>query len=701
MAHINVLDKSTVDKIAAGEVVDRPSSIVKEVLENAIDAKATAVTVEIKDGGISFIRITDNGQGIEKDDIKNAFLRHATSKIKNVEDLLSASSLGFRGEALSSIAAVTQLECITKTPSDLTGIRYVIEGGEEKCLEEVGAPTGTTFIIRNLFYNTPARRKFLKSATTEASYISSIVEKIALSHPEVSIRFINNNQNKLHTSGNNKLKEIIYSIYGRDVATNILEIDDAAMNMHLTGYIGKPIVSRGNRNNMVYFINGRFIKSKIINNAIEEAYKPYMMQHNYPFCVLHFQIDSHLIDVNVHPSKMEIRFENPMDIYNIFYNAISAALSRRELIPEVTEADSVNSKKIPVQTVANNARNTGNTGNTNSNDNNTDNNTTNNIGNTINVAKPDINTTKTEVNQSIGNNTISNIANNTPNNNIENDVKNIENVENVIKTEEKQQSKRHIREPEPFEARRSMLDDMTKVSYAAENDNAADISKVAESSNDYNAAPVQGQAEQLDLFDNVFLSEKERKKHKMIGQLFDTYWLIEYDNNLYIIDQHAAHEKVLYEKTLKSFKNKEITSQQINPPIILTLSMEEENILNRFSGEFERFGYEIEPFGGKDYAVRAVPANLYSIGQKELLMSLIDSLTETSVELKSDLITEKIASMSCKAAVKGNNRLSVEEANALIEQLLQLDNPYNCPHGRPTIISMSKYEIEKKFKRIV
>ena len=691
MAHINVLDKSTVDKIAAGEVVDRPSSIVKEVLENAIDARATAVTVEIKDGGISFIRITDNGQGIEKDDIKNAFLRHATSKIKNVEDLLSASSLGFRGEALSSIAAVTQLECITKTHSDLTGIRYVIEGGEEKCLEEVGAPTGTTFIIRNLFYNTPARRKFLKSATTEASYISSIVEKIALSHPEVSIRFINNNQNKLHTSGNNKLKEIIYSIYGRDVATNILEIDDAAMNMHLTGYIGKPIVSRGNRNNMVYFINGRFIKSKIINNAIEEAYKPYMMQHNYPFCVLHFQIDSHLIDVNVHPSKMEIRFENPMDIYNIFYNAISAALSRRELIPEVSEADSGNSMKIPVQTVANNARNTGNTGNTNSNDNNTDNNTpNNNLVSENNSVEAKINNIENNVN---------NIESTT--NNIENDVNNIENVENTVKSEEKQQPKRHIREPEPFEVRRSMLDDMANVSYAVENDNTADISKVAESSNDYNAAPVQGQAEQMDLFDNVFLSEKERKKHKMIGQLFDTYWLIEYDNNLYIIDQHAAHEKVLYEKTLKSFKNKEITSQQINPPIILTLSMEEENILNRFSDEFERFGYEIEPFGGKDYAVRAVPANLYSIGQKELLMSLIDSLTETSVELKSDLITEKIASMSCKAAVKGNNRLSVEEANALIEQLLQLDNPYNCPHGRPTIISMSKYEIEKKFKRIV
>ena len=487
MRKIHVLDQNTINQIAAGEVIDSPSSIVKEVLENAIDARATAVTVEIKDGGISFIRITDNGQGIEKDDIKNAFLRHATSKIKNVEDLLSASSLGFRGEALSSIAAVTQLECITKTPSDLTGIRYVIEGGEEKCLEEVGAPTGTTFIIRNLFYNTPARRKFLKSATTEASYISSIVEKIALSHPEVSIRFINNNQNKLHTSGNNKLNEIIYSIYGRDVAANILEIDDIAMNMHLTGYIGKPIVSRGNRNNMVYFINGRFIKSKIINNAIEEAYKPYMMQHNYPFCVLHFQIDNYLIDVNVHPSKMEIRFENPMDIYNIFYNAISAALSRRELIPEVAEADSGNSKKAHVQTITNNV---------------------NNIESNIN--------------------------------NIENNVKNIENIANAITTKEKQQPKRHIREPEPFEIRRNMLNDIERVSYASENDSVADISMVADGADDYNAIPVQGQTEQIDLFNDVFLSKKERKKHKMIGQLFDTYWLIEYDNNLYIIDHQMA-----------------------------------------------------------------------------------------------------------------------------------------------------------------
>lgn len=610
MAHINILDKSTIDKIAAGEVVDRPSSIVKEMLENAIDAKATAVTVEIKDGGISFIRITDNGQGIEKEDIKNAFLRHATSKIKNVEDLLCASSLGFRGEALSSIAAVTQLECITKTPSDLTGIRYVIEGGAEKSLEEVGAPAGTTFIIRNLFYNTPARRKFLKTATTEASYISGIIEKIALSHPEVSVRFINNNQNKLHTSGNDKLKEIIYSVYGRDVASNLLEINEATADMHLTGYIGKPIISRGNRNNMIYFINGRYIKSKVISSAIEEAYKPYMMQHNYAFCILHFSIDSHLIDVNVHPSKMEIRFENQMDIYNIFYNAISSSLGKRELIPEVSESETKHKQKdIPVS------------------------------------------------------------------------------IQKI---------------PEPFEVHRnSVLQNVIKGNseYGVEKQPLNIVSENESSYVSDNENVLK--PEQMDLFDNVFLSEKERKKHKMIGQLFDTYWLIEYDNNLYIVDQHAAHEKVLYEETLSNFKNKEITSQQITPPIVLTLSMEEEDLINKFTDSFAGLGYEIEHFGGSDYAVRAVPANLYSIRSKELLMNLLDSLNENSTELKSDLITEKIASMSCKAAVKGNNRLSVAEANALIEQLLQLDNPYNCPHGRPTIISMSKYEIEKKFKRII
>lgn len=634
MAHINVLDKNTIDKIAAGEVVDRPSSIVKEMLENAIDAKSTAITVEIKEGGISFIRITDNGEGIAKEDIRNAFMRHATSKINAVEDLLSIHSLGFRGEALSSIAAVSQVECISKTPNELIGIRYCIEGGEEKAMEEVGAPAGTTFIIRNLFYNTPARRKFLKTAATEASYISSIVERIALSHPDVSIRFINNSQTKLHTSGNAKLKDIIYSIYGRDICSNVLEVDEAALNMHITGYVGKPIISRGNRNNMIYFINGRYIKSKIIYSAIEEAYKPYLMQHNYPFCILHFEIDSSLIDVNVHPSKMELRFENPMDVYNFFFQAVRNVIAKRELIPEVTDSD------IPVK--------------------------------------------------------------------------------NKEKITVKSMEKTVVKPPEPFEIKRieeekkeiTESKDISESSFIRETsvyDNSKSPESVKEPdkmNNHTDASQTESiikveDTKQIDLFNNQFLSEKERVKHKMIGQLFDTYWLIEYDNNLYIIDQHAAHEKVLYEKTMKQFRNKEFTSQQLNPPIILTLTMAEAELLERFMDNFTELGYEIESFGGKEYAVRAVPDNLYAIGSEALLRSLIDNLSENSTNIKSDLITEKIASMSCKAAVKGNNRLSFDEADALIEQLLSLDNPYNCPHGRPTIISMSKYEIEKKFKRIL
>jgi DNA mismatch repair protein MutL len=598
------------------------------MLENAIDAKSTAITVEIKDGGISLIRITDNGSGIEKDDVRNAFLRHATSKIKNVEDLLSASSLGFRGEALSSIAAVTQMECITKTLSELTGVRYVIEGGVEKTIEEIGAPAGTTFIIRNLFYNTPARRKFLKTPQTEASYINSIMEKIALSHPEVSIRFISNNQNKLHTSGNGKVKDIIYSVYGRDISANLLEINDKMTDMHLTGYIGKPIISRGNKNNMIYFINGRYIKSKIINSAIEEAYKPYMMQHNYPFCVLHFNIDSSLIDVNVHPSKMEIRFEKQMDIYNLFYSAISSALKQKELIPDALIVES------PKKSEA----------------------TKTNINSTERPPEP---------------------------------------FEVKRYTFSKVEEKEFFNEEKEFSKKAPVQENIISKEFNYDNTILTDSEKSAVKEF------VLEEPKQLDLFDNRFLSSKERIKHKMIGQLFDTYWLIEYDNNLYIIDQHAAHEKVLFENTMASLKNKEITSQMINPPIILTLSMEEELLLNKFKDNFSQLGYEIEHYGGRDYAVRAVPANLYSIGDKELLINIIDSLDDNSTTLKSELITEKIASMSCKAAVKGNNKLSVAEADALIEQLLSLENPYNCPHGRPTIISMSKYEIEKKFKRII
>lgn len=652
MANIKVLDKETIDKIAAGEVIDRPASVVKEMLENAIDAKATAVTVEIKEGGISFIRITDNGCGIAKEEIKLAFLRHATSKIKNIEDLLSVSSLGFRGEALSSIAAIAQIECITKTPDALVGIRYVMEGGEEKSLEEVGAPSGTTFIIRNIFYNTPARRKFLKTAATEGSYISAIVEHIALSHPEVSIRLIVNGNSKLHTAGNNKLKDIIYGIYGRDITSSLLEVKKQEFGMEISGYTAKPVVSRGNRNYMNYFINGRYIKSKIINSAIETAYKPYLMQHNYPFCVLHFSIEQELLDVNVHPSKMELRFENQMQVYDFIYHAITEVLKQRELIPKAALEQRKTNRSLPSSGQQNYEQ----------------------------EPKKESGT----VNQNL----ISR------QNQMLQDIKEVEkdktllpkDVETVEQFEYEKVIPKLLQEkPEPFETNRLNIIREAERKYRTESGNEPPFAKT----------------EQLELFDDKFLSKESRLRHRIIGQLFDTYWLIEYDDNLYIIDQHAAHEKVLFEKTMAGLKNKEFTSQMLNPPIILTLSDQEIELLEKFRKNFEEIGYEIEAFGGKEYAVRGVPANLYSIGSKELLLNIIDTLSLESATIKSDMISEKIASMSCKAAVKGNNKLSVPEADELIDQLLKLDNPYHCPHGRPTIISMSKYEIEKKFKRIL
>lgn len=611
MAEIQILDQKTIDKIAAGEVVERPASIVKELLENSIDAKSTAITVEIKDGGISFIRITDNGYGIENNQIPLAFLRHSTSKIKSIEDLVTVSSLGFRGEALSSIAAVSQVELITKTPSSLTGTRYVIEGGEEKQIEEIGAPEGTTFIIRNLFYNTPVRRKFLKTAATEAGYVADVVEHMAMSHPEISIRFINNNQNKVHTSGNNKLKDIIYNIYGRDIASNLITLENANEPLMITGYIGKPVISRGNRNFENYYINGRYIKSNIVSKAIEDAYKPYMMQHRYPFTAIHIKIEQSLLDVNVHPAKMELRFKNPEEIYPLLYEMLSDALKQKELIPQVVPGKSEHTEK------------------------------------------------------------------------------------QVIKKESI---------PEPFENKRISLSE-PDVKYVKEEPvKYTEVNSKNPSSNEKTVSKEQIKQEkpvQMELFDDRLLSKSARLKHRLIGQVFDTYWLIEYNNCLYIIDQHAAHEKVLYERTMKGLKDKVYTSQQINPPIILSLSIREEEVLKKCIECFTDIGYEIEHFGGREYAIRAVPDNMMSISKKELFIEMLDSLSGEVTKVQADIIKEKIASMSCKAAVKGNNRLSTEEADKLIEELLELENPYNCPHGRPTIISMSKYEIEKKFKRIV
>lgn len=592
MPEIKLLDQQTIDKIAAGEVVERPSSVVKELVENAIDARATAVTVEIKEGGTSLIRITDNGCGIEKDQIPIAFCRHSTSKIRSVEDLLTISSLGFRGEALSSIAAVARVELISKPAGQFTGVRYLIEGGKEISLEEIGAPGGTTFLVKDLFYNTPARRKFLKTAQTEAGYISDLMERMALSHPGISFKFINNGQIRLHTSGNGQLKDIIYHIYGRDIAANLLEISGEFDGFSVTGYIGKPVISRGNRNFESYFINGRYIRSSLIAKTIEDAYRGFLMQHKYPFTVLQLVMDSRGIDVNVHPNKMELRFSDAEHVYDSLLRLIQSALKQRELIPEAS-----------------------------------------------------------------------------------------------VKEEPKETKKAAVlREtaPEPFETKR-----LEKIRQETLKDSPYEPKYRIP-----RERPVVADRPRL-------LSEEARPDHRIIGQLFETYWLVEFDEQFYMIDQHAAHEKVLFERTMAAYRSKEFSSQYVSPPIVLSLTMQEEVLLKQYLPDFEKLGFQIEPFGGREYAVSAVPDNLYGLNAQDLLMELIDGLNAVSGKDAPDTVIEKIASMSCKAAVKGNSRMSRQEAMCLIDELLKLENPYFCPHGRPVIISMSKREIEKKFKRIV
>lgn len=648
MANIQVLDQITIDKIAAGEVIERPSSIVKELVENAIDAKATAVTVEIKEGGISFIRITDNGCGIPKEEVPLAFLRHSTSKIRCVEDLSGISSLGFRGEALSSIAAISQVELITKTRESEFGTKYVIEGGQEKSLEDAGAPDGTTFLIHQIFYNTPARRKFLKTPMTEASHVNELMIRLALSHPEVSIQFINNGQKKLHTSGNGKLKDVIYHVFGRDIANNLLEVDERIDGIHLTGFIGKPLVSRGNRNYENYYINGRYVKSNIIAKAIEDAYKDFTMQHKYPFTVLHFKMDGQDLDVNVHPTKMELRFSNQQEVYNFVYHALKNALTEKELIPRVELPEAKEVPKIPEPSIEK---------------------TMSLPNQRPSVEKPEI----------------------------KDEAYFMKKMRERVESYHKQHSQAEVKDRTQIHREPMQID---RIREAANYARAQ--AKVEKSINPPKKVESSMESTQLNFFEEKLLSKKSMKEYKLIGQVFETYWLVEFQDQLYIIDQHAAHERILYEKTLRGMKDRNYTSQYLSPPIVLNLSMQEAELLRTYMDLFVGIGFEIEEFGGDSYAIRAVPDNLFSIAKKELLIEMLDNLSEeiTSKEAP-DMIAEKIASMSCKAAVKGNSRLSAAEVDTLIGELLELENPYHCPHGRPTIIAMTKRELEKKFKRIV
>ena len=663
MVNIQVLDQITIDKIAAGEVIERPASIIKELVENAIDAGASAVTVEIKEGGISFIRITDNGCGIPKGEVPLAFLRHSTSKIRSVDDLSTVASLGFRGEALSSIAAIAQVELITKTKDEVTGTRYRIEGGAEKAIEDTGAPDGTTFLVHQIFYNTPARRKFLKTPMTEASHVSELMTRLALSHPEVSIQFINNGQEKLHTSGNGKLKDIVYHVFGRDIANNLLETNERIDGIQVQGFIGKPIISRGNRNYENYFINGRYVKSNIIAKAIEDAYKDFTMQHKYPFTVLHFTMDGTDLDVNVHPTKMELRFSNQQGVYNFVYNALKQTLSEPELIPRVELPEA---KEVPVKAEK--------------------------------IVERKQEQPMTPVRE----------ERKTP---VIEEEKNLDYFMKKMRervTAYHQQALEVKPTPQPSVVQESVNYEALPASQpVAVNEPAPEQLTVAKEPMSEQAVATREKKsvvieKQLDFFEEKLLTKKAVQEYKIIGQLFETYWLVEFHEQLYIIDQHAAHERVLYEKTLRGMKDREFTSQYLSPPIILNLSMQEEETLNTHMDIFTNIGFEIEPFGGDSYAIRAVPDNLFSIAKKELFTEMLDQLVDgIHSSLAPDIVAEKVASMSCKAAVKGNSRLSAAEVETLIGELLELENPYHCPHGRPTIIAMTKRELEKKFKRIV
>ena len=656
MPEIQLLDQATINQIAAGEVIDRPSSVVKELLENAIDAKATAITVEIKDGGISFIRITDNGCGIEKDQVRKAFLRHATSKLHTIDDLLDIGSLGFRGEALSSIAAIAQVELISKPPEAMLGISYQIEDGEEKSLTQIGAPDGTTILVRNLFYHVPARKKFLKTAATEGNYINQLMENMAMLRPDISMRFINGGQNKLYTSGNGRLKDLIYTIYGREISSNVLEINYECPLFAVTGYIGKPIISRGNRTFENYYINGRFVKSRLIAAAIEQAYKPFMMQHRYPFTVLHIKIKPELIDVNVHPAKMEVRFQQENEIYELLAGAIENTLRGKEFIPDVSDDGKAEKKVQEKQKLPEPFEQR-------------------RLQAMKEIIPPPPAEHKTQSEQKLPRN------------------------------EEQPKVSSKLSEPVceyKAEKKQTIKDSDSKW------ESASGIHKrigqdVSQTVNQMPTQPEQKleKTEQQTLFTEPLLSEKARIHHRLIGQLFDTYWLIQYGNQLYIMDQHAAHEKVNYERLMEAYRKKERITQFVSPPMVISLTRAEEAILEEFKSEFERIGFTIEPYGGREYAISEIPANLYGINEKDLFLEMLSDLEDRGSMQPSELIASKLASMSCKAAIKGGQKISFQEADALVSQLLTLENPYACPHGRPTIITMTKYELEKKFKRIV
>lgn len=720
MAEIHVLDKQTIDQIAAGEVVERPSSVVKELTENAVDAGASAVTVEIRDGGVSLIRVTDNGSGIPADQVKKAFFAHATSKLQKIEDLTAISSFGFRGEALSSIAAVAKVELITKTPDALSGTRYLIEGGEEKSMEEIGAPDGSTFLVRDLFFNTPPRKKFLKSSQTEAGYIADFCVRFALSNPNVSVKFVSNGQLKFHTSGSGREKDVVFAAFGREASENLIALDAASPDgkMSVKGFLGKPVLSRGNRSMEIFFVNGRLVGNRVLSRALEEGYATFLMQHRFPFSVLNFQIDGHLVDVNVHPAKAEVRFSDEKAVYDFIMNASRGALTHRELVihttfdsekeenrqrreEEKTAADALRQIDAPEpfeqKRLESSAGGTaaaykyaqGRSGSAQS-------------GGSQAASSWRSIAARDSVRASYVREESSPYGRMYPQRQDETAPgRNSGAIADAVPGQASGTDPAHVPEasaygqvpppsaPNPF---------VTEIPQSGEQLSLFRNEEGAESGAEDGA---EGGAEEKAHTDAKLLSPDHQKEHRLVGQIFDTYWIIELDRTMYIVDQHAAHEKVMYERLRRRFLEKQPASQQVSPPIIVHLTMQEANILETYEKTFESIGFCISSFGGNDAAISAVPQDLFGLTPEGFFRDMLDSLGSERGHIPEEAVIARVATMACKAAVKGSTRLTFQEADALISEMLTLDNPWNCPHGRPTVISMEKAEIEKKFRRIV
>ena len=712
MPEIKLLDNQTIDKIAAGEVVEKTASVVKELVENAMDAGAEAITVEIKGGGIDLIRITDDGCGIDASQLPKAFLRHATSKIESDADLFYLQTLGFRGEALASISAVAQVEMITKTKDSLTGTRIVIEGGVQKELEEIGAPDGTTILVRNLFYNTPARKKFLKSAMTEGTHIVELMQHMALSMPAMSFKLVVNNAVKFHTSGNGDLKEVIYRIYGRDTTKALIPVKVEQDGITIEGYLGKPELSRANRAFENYFVNRRYVRSNFISKGIEEGYKGFMMQHQFPFCVLHINVDTTALDVNVHPTKMQVRMSNQEQLVRTLVDSIHNSLSGKEMIPEaklvkeevaeerITTPEPFEKERLKDWKESEAERIRGDKGGVQ---------IPQNYDSTVADSSE-----KTLTNVAVAENASSNFVTGSEESvkepyidltSVKRPFSNPEMKLNPtigIMPEKKRFESNLFFEDEEDENAKVVIDEAGANRKSNEGDFAKDSNAVSNKpESPFSQEIIIEKPEQMDLFEEKLLTEDKRRKFKVLGQIFKTYWLIEFEDKLYVMDQHAAHEKVKFEAFMEKYREKEILSQNLAPAIVVSLSPSDSLVYEEHKDVFEGFGFEIDSFGGNELMLRAIPVDLYGADAKEMFLAILEELAQVHSAGRIEIIEDRIATMACKAAVKGNNSMTFEEVSALLDQLLTLENPYQCPHGRPTMFSMTKYEIEKKFKRIV